>query len=112
MSEFFLKIKNIFSVKELRLRLLNTFYYLIIFRIGSYVVLPGIDSSKLSSDIKGIFGLLNTFLGGAFSNASVFALGIPAAHPPRYSSSPWVVAHRLHTPRNPSPVARGASPVV
>jgi len=76
MNKFFSKIKNIFSAEELRLRLLNTLYYLMVFRLGSYIVLPGIDSSKLSSDIKGIFGLLNTFLGGAFSNASIFALGI------------------------------------
>jgi len=76
MNKFFSKIKNILSVEELKLRLLNTLYYLMVFRLGSYIVLPGIDSSKLSSDIKGIFGLLNTFLGGAFSNASIFALGI------------------------------------
>ena len=47
-----------------------------IFRLGSFVVLPGIDPSKLQTDASGIFGLLDTFLGGAFSNASIFALGI------------------------------------
>ncbi len=50
--------------------------FLIIFRLGTFVTLPGIDPSKLAENVGGIFGLLDTFLGGAFSNASVFALGI------------------------------------
>lgn len=49
---------------------------MIIFRLGSFVVLPGIDPDKLSGGAQGIFGLLDTFLGGAFSNASIFGLGI------------------------------------
>jgi len=75
MKKFIDTIKNIFSIEELRTRILNTIGFLIIFRMGSFVVLPGIDASKLTS-ASGIFGLLDTLLGGAFSNASVFALGI------------------------------------
>ncbi|GAA5026149.1 protein translocase subunit SecY [Marivirga lumbricoides] len=76
MNRFFSTIKNIFSIEELRDRILNTIGFLIIFRLGSFVVLPGVDPTKLSGDAQGIFGLLDTILGGAFSNASIFALGI------------------------------------
>ncbi len=76
MKKFIETIKQIFSIEELRTRILNTLGFLIIFRVGSFVVLPGVDPEALSSDASGIFGLLNTFLGGAFSRASVFALGI------------------------------------
>lgn len=76
MIKLFQTIKNIFSIEELRDRIINTVGFLIIFRLGSFVVLPGIDPSKLQQNAGGIFGLLDTFLGGAFSNASIFALGI------------------------------------
>jgi len=76
MIKLFSVIKNIFSIEELRSRILTTVGFLIIFRLGSFVVLPGIDPSKLQQNASGIFGLLDTFLGGAFSNASIFALGI------------------------------------
>jgi preprotein translocase subunit SecY len=76
MKKFFQTIKNIFSIEELRTRILNTLGFLIIFRLGSFITLPGIDPSKLAENVGGIFGLLDTFLGGAFSNASIFALGI------------------------------------
>lgn len=76
MKKFIQTIKNIFSIEELRVRILNTIGFLIIFRLGSFVVLPGVDPSQLTQDAGGIFGLLNTFLGGAFSRASVFGLGI------------------------------------
>lgn len=76
MNRFIQTIKNIFSIEELRIRILNTIGFLIIFRLGSFIVLPGIDPSLLSEQSGGIFGLLNTFLGGAFSRASVFGLGI------------------------------------
>lgn len=76
MKKFFTTIRNIFTIEELRSRILNTVGFLIIFRLGSFVVLPGLDPSKLSGEAQGIFGLLDTFLGGAFSNASIFALGI------------------------------------
>lgn len=76
MKKFVQTIKNIFSIEELRVRILNTIGFLIIFRLGSFVVLPGVDPDQLTTDSEGIFGLLNTFLGGAFSRASVFGLGI------------------------------------
>jgi len=79
MKKFFATIKNIFSIEDLRIRILNTIGFLIIFRLGSYVVLPGVDPEILAAvggEAQGIFGLLNTFLGGAFSRASIFALGI------------------------------------
>ena len=76
MKKFIETIQHIFSIDELRTRIINTIGFLIIFRVGSFVVLPGIDASKLSGESQGIFGLLDTILGGAFSNASIFALGI------------------------------------
>ncbi len=76
MKRFFTTIKNIFSIEDLRVRILNTIGYLIIFRLGSYIVLPGIDPNKLTGNSGGIFDLLNTFLGGSFTRASIFALGI------------------------------------
>lgn len=76
MKKFITTIRNIFSIEELRFRIFTTLGLLLIFRLGSYVVLPGIDSSKLAGPAEGIFGLLDTLLGGAFSNASIFGLGI------------------------------------
>ncbi|QCR23442.1 preprotein translocase subunit SecY [Pontibacter sp. SGAir0037] len=76
MKKFITTIKNIFAIEDLRVRILNTLGFLAIFRLGSYVVLPGVDPNQLASNTAGIFGLLDTFLGGAFSNASIFALGI------------------------------------
>jgi preprotein translocase subunit SecY len=76
MKRFLTTIKNIFSIEDLRVRILNTIGFLIIFRLGSYIVLPGIDPNKLTGNQGGIFDLLNTFLGGSFTRASIFALGI------------------------------------
>ena len=76
MKKLFTTLRNIFSIKELKERIMHTMILLIVFRLGSYIVLPGIDASKLSGEAQGIFGLLDTFLGGAFSNASIFGLGI------------------------------------
>jgi preprotein translocase subunit SecY len=76
MNKFISTIKNIFSIEDLRVRIINTVGFLLIFRLGSYVVLPGIDPTLLTKNTGGIFGLLDTFLGGAFSNASIFGLGI------------------------------------
>ncbi|MDX2189497.1 MAG: preprotein translocase subunit SecY [Bacteroidota bacterium] len=69
-------IQHIFSIDELRNRILATMGFLLIFRLGSYIVLPGVDPNRLTKNTSGILGLLDTFLGGAFSNASIFALGI------------------------------------
>lgn len=76
MKKFISTVKNIFSIEDLRVRIMNTIGFLIIFRLGSYIVLPGVDPSKLGGPQEGIFGLIDTFLGGAFSNASIFGLGI------------------------------------
>ena len=73
-------IRNIFKIEELRKRILYTLLIILIYRFGSFVVIPGIDPNKLSalqnSSTQGLLGLLNMFSGGAFGNASVFALGI------------------------------------
>ncbi|MBD8490275.1 preprotein translocase subunit SecY [Echinicola sp. CAU 1574] len=76
MKKFISTVKNIFSIEDLRIRILNTIGFLIVFRLGSYIVLPGVDPSQLRASSEGIFGLIDTFLGGAFSNASIFGLGI------------------------------------
>jgi len=70
-------LKNIWNIEELRTRILNTLFFLLIYRIGSYIVLPGVDPSQLTeSTQEGILGLLNMFAGGSFSRASIFALGV------------------------------------
>lgn len=80
MKRFIDTIKNIFRIEDLRVRLVNTLMLLVIYRIGSYVVLPGIDPNKLQQlqqqTSDGILGIINMFAGGAFSRGSVFALGI------------------------------------
>jgi preprotein translocase subunit SecY len=77
MKRFIQTIKNIFSIEDLRVRILNTIGFLIIFRLGSFIVLPGIEPTALAgAPQEGILALLNTFLGGSFSRASIFALGI------------------------------------
>ena len=72
-------LRNIWKIEDLRVRILNTLGFLLIYRFGSYVVLPGVDSSRLAAShgaAEGIVGLINIFAGGAFSRASVFGLGI------------------------------------
>jgi preprotein translocase subunit SecY len=76
MKKFISTVRNIFSIEDLRVRIVNTIGFLIIFRLGSFIVLPGVDPSRLGDAPEGIFGLIDTFLGGAFSNASIFGLGI------------------------------------
>lgn len=76
MKKFITTIKNIFSIEELRNRILATIGFLVIFRLGSWVVLPGVDPTLLSETDSGILGILNTLLGGSFSRASIFGLGI------------------------------------
>ncbi|MCT4671845.1 MAG: preprotein translocase subunit SecY [Prolixibacteraceae bacterium] len=73
-------LKNIYKIEELRSRINTTLVLLLIYRLGSFIALPGIDPMQLGELKKqtadGLLGLLNTFSGGAFSNASIFALGI------------------------------------
>jgi preprotein translocase subunit SecY len=73
--------RNIFKIHELRQRILYTVSLLVIVRVGSHITLPGIDSYLLSSAMANtsadnLFGLYDLFVGGAFSNAAIFALGI------------------------------------
>lgn len=79
MKRFFETITNIFKIEELRNRILITLGFLLVYRAGSFVVLPGVDPIKLEAASEGATGLaalLNIFAGGAFSRASIFALGI------------------------------------
>ena len=73
-------LKNIWKIEDLRQRILITILFVAIYRFGSYVVLPGINPSMLTQlhqqTSEGLLALLNMFSGGAFSNASIFALGI------------------------------------
>ncbi len=77
MKRFWTTLRNIFSIEDLRIKILNTLGLLIMFRLGSYIVLPGVDPERLTgNDGGGFFDLINTFLGGAWNRASIFALGI------------------------------------
>ena len=80
MKKFITTLKNIWSIEELRKKIIFTLVLLFIYRLGSYIVLPGIDPNKLAnlhnSTQGGMLGLLDAFVGGAFSKASIFALGI------------------------------------
>lgn len=80
MKRFIQTIQNIWKIEDLRQRILYTLGLILVYRVGSYVVLPGIDPLQLEAvtqqGSKGIFGLLDIFAGGAFSRASIFALGI------------------------------------
>lgn len=73
-------LKNIFKIEDLRARIIYTLGIILLYRLGKYITLPGIDPSQLaglkSQTSQGIMGLLDMFSGGAFSQASIFALGI------------------------------------
>lgn len=82
MKSFINTIRNIIKIEELWTRILYTLFIIVIYRLGSFITLPGIDPTQIAgSDLQdqtkeGVLGLLDMFSGGAFSNASVFALGI------------------------------------
>ena len=80
MKKFIETIKNIFRIEELRKRIVYTVLLLLVYRLGCFIVLPGIDASMLATlqnnANNGLVGLLNMFSGGAFGNASIFALGV------------------------------------
>ncbi|MCW3086411.1 MAG: preprotein translocase subunit SecY [Bacteroidetes bacterium] len=73
-------LKNIWKIEDLRVRILSTLGFILVYRLGSYVVLPGVNSEVLAhandKANDGIVGLINIFAGGAFSRASIFGLGI------------------------------------
>jgi len=81
MSRLTSTIRNIFKIEELRQRILYTFFLIVIYRFGAHVILPGIDPQAIihmqsTGKGGGILDLINIFSGGAFSSASIFALGI------------------------------------
>ena len=80
MKKLIQTIRNIWKIDDLRKRIIYTVGILLIYRFGAYVVLPGVDPSMLhnlqNQSKQGLLGLLNMFSGGAFANASIFALGI------------------------------------
>jgi preprotein translocase subunit SecY len=81
MANFTDTFRNIFKIHELRQRILYTLALLIIVRIGAHVAIPGVDSALLAESMRNqqsnnLFGLYDLFVGGAFSNAAIFALGI------------------------------------
>ena len=80
MKRFIQTIQNIFKIEELRKRIVYTLLLLVVYRLGCFIVLPGIDPTQLANleaqASDGLLGLLNMFSGGAFGNASIFALGV------------------------------------
>ena len=82
MKKFIQTLQNIWKIDELRQRIGYTILLVLVYRLGSFIVLPGIDASMLAdSELKkttadGLVGLLDMFSGGAFGNASIFALGV------------------------------------
>ena len=80
MKKLIQTLKNIWSIEELRNKIVFTLLLIFIYRLGSFIVLPGIDPNKLANltnkSQNGMLGLLDAFVGGAFHKASIFALGI------------------------------------
>lgn len=80
MKKFIQTLRNIWTIEELRDKILVTLLLLLVYRFGTHIVLPGIDPNKLASfsqkASQGLLGLFDTFAGGAFSNASILGLGI------------------------------------
>lgn len=81
MKSFFNTLSNIFKIPELRDRIIFTIVLIAVYRLGSYIILPGIDTAQLQllfeqQSGSGILGFINTFVGGAFARGSIFALGI------------------------------------
>jgi preprotein translocase subunit SecY len=78
MKKLFTTLSNIWKIEDLRVRITNTLLFLVIYRVGCYVVLPGVNANALNSrnGTEGLLGLLNMFAGGAFSRASIFSLGV------------------------------------
>ncbi|MFM1794797.1 MAG: preprotein translocase subunit SecY, partial [Bacteroidota bacterium] len=78
MKKFIQTLKNIWSIEDLKSKISITLLLILVYRFGAHVALPGIDPNKLDlqSAKSGLLGLFDTFAGGSFSNASIFALGI------------------------------------
>lgn len=80
MKKIVQKLKEIWSIEDLRVKIKNTLLFLLVYRIGTFIILPGIDGNVLMGALKsqtdGILGLVNIFAGGAFGRGAIFALGI------------------------------------
>ena len=82
MAGFSESFRNMFKIQELRQRILFTLFMLIIVRFGAHVTLPGVNAGLLANYLEsqagagGLFGMFDLFVGGAFSNAAIFSLGI------------------------------------
>lgn len=80
MKDFITTLRNIFKIEELRGRIITTLSLVLVYRLGSFIILPGVDSEVLAAQSQGASGsvvdILVSFTGGAFSRASIFALGI------------------------------------
>jgi preprotein translocase subunit SecY len=77
MKKLITTLTNIWKIEDLRSRILNTLLFLLIYRIGCHIVLPGIDPMRLQTEEKeGLLGLLDMFAGGSFSRSAIFALGV------------------------------------
>ena len=80
MKKFIQRIKEIWSIDDLRTKIKNTLLFLLIYRVGTFIILPGIDGNvlmgALQSQTEGILGLVNVFAGGAFGRGAILALGI------------------------------------
>lgn len=81
MKKFIDKLKSVWAIQELKERILFTILFILIYRLGSFVIIPGVDSTVLgelieSQEQNNVVALINQFAGGAFSRASIFALGI------------------------------------
>ena len=101
MKRFINTLKNIWNIKDLRTRILYTLALVLIYRIGSFVVLPGINPADLSSlqdqTKDGVLGLLNMFSGGAFSNASIFVIYVSLIKELFYSKNNKNIISHLKT---------------
>lgn len=78
MKKLFTTLSNIWKIEDLRARILFTLLCLLIYRIGSFIIIPGVDSASVqdAGAKEGLMGLLNMFAGGSFSRSSIFALGV------------------------------------
>jgi len=77
MKKLITTLTNIWKIEDLRNRILNTLLFLLIYRVGCHIVLPGVNPAALASGQKeGLLGLLDMFAGGSFSRSAIFALGV------------------------------------
>ncbi|MEJ7779449.1 MAG: preprotein translocase subunit SecY [Daejeonella sp.] len=78
MKKFFATLSNIWKIEDLRARILFTLLCLLIYRIGSFIMIPGVNPASIEEGQakEGLLGLLNMFAGGSFSRSSIFALGV------------------------------------